>query len=181
MVCSQIELDSSEYEFGNNRLEVFVPEIERNFFVNEFVENNDGTIQICADSYIFISSETTTALQTVLTILTLVVTILSLLCSLITFVTYCTLPVLRTVPGKNIMCFSFSLLFAQLLFLVRSYISDNLGCVLVGSLTHYFWISVFVCTNVCCFHMFKLFVGSSLVQGDRSNEWKLICRYCCMS
>lgn len=181
LLCSQIELDSSEYEFGNNRLEVFLPEIERNFFVNEFIENDNGTIQICVDSYIFISSETTTTLQTVLTIITLIVTILSLLCSFITFVTYCTLPVLRTVPGKNIMCFSFSLLFAQLLFLIRSYINNNLGCALVGSLTHYFWISVFVCTNVCCFHMFKLFVGSSLVQSDKSSEWKLICRYCGMS
>nr|XP_022318461.1 uncharacterized protein LOC111121458 isoform X2 [Crassostrea virginica] len=179
--CPQIQLDDSEFSFRENHLEIFVPLINRNFLIHEFARNKKGHVQICAESYKRTSSERNVLMESVLAVVTLIVTILSLICSFITFVAYCLLPVLRTVPGKNIMCFTLALFFAQLMFLSRSYINNKLACLLVGSLTHYFWISVFVCSNVCCFHMYKLFVGGSLVQSNKSSEWKLMFRNCLMS
>ncbi|XP_061175173.1 uncharacterized protein LOC133184227 isoform X2 [Saccostrea echinata] len=186
LICTQIQLEEDEYVFSEDHTSIYVATINRNFKINEFLRSENNSVRICSDSYkqfqhSLSASTIATVMGSILMVVTYISTILSLLSLFLTFLIYCMLPVLRTVPGKNIMCFALSLFIAQLLFLVRSSIDDRTLCACVGGLTHYFWISVFTCTNVCCFHMFKLFVGNSLVRGDESGDRKLFITYCVIS
>ena len=184
--CTQIQLEANEYVLSDEHSYIYVKSIKRNFKINEFSQNKNGSIRICLDSYKPLTKELSESnpnlIDKILTVTTYICTIGSLLFLLATFVIYCILQVLRTVPGKNIMCFTFSLFFAQLFFIIRSSITDDtVACSWIGGFTHYFWISTFTWTNVCCFHMFKLFVKQSLVHGDVSADRKLFFKYCVIS
>lgn len=180
LMCTQIQLEGDEFVFAESHTRIYITTIGTRFEINEFAMSSNGTVRICSDSYKRIpKSKSTSIMETVLTTVTYTCTLLSLLSLSLSFLTYCTLPILRTVAGKNIMCFCFSLFFAQLLFLIRSHISFSLlsVCAWIGGLTHYFWVLVFTCTNVCSFHMFKLFVGNCLVH-DTKTEKKSFLKYC---
>ncbi|XP_056017566.1 uncharacterized protein LOC125668152 [Ostrea edulis] len=182
LTCTQIELSSNEYVYNEDYSSIYVARINKNFKINEFLKSKNGSVRICSNSYQLVqhsefNSVPNTSFTTVLMVLTYISTIFSLLSLLLTFLIYCILSILRTIPGKNIMCFVFSLFFAQLFFLIRTRIDDKTFCTWVGGLTHYFWLSVFTCTNICCFHMFRSFVRNSLVYGDKSSDRKLFIRY----
>ncbi|XP_048759211.2 G-protein coupled receptor Mth-like [Ostrea edulis] len=180
LMCPQIQLESNEFTWSESHLQISIPAIRRSFFINEFTRSQNSTVRICSDSFKDVS-ESSALTETILNVTTFICTIISLVCLFLTFLIYCILPVLRTLPGKNIMCFSFSLFFAQLTVLIRSHIKDRIVCAFLGGLTHYFWVSVFICTNICCFQMFKLFVSYSLVQNDKSKERNAVIRYCSIS
>lgn len=172
LLCTQIELEPDEFEFSEGMTRIYVPTVDIFFNVNEFHTAHNGTIRICSESYRRIAKpQATSVIKRALIVVTYISTILSLLALTLTFITFCILPSLRTLPGKNMMCYTLSLFFAQLLFLVRSHseLFDSSACAIMGGLTHYFWLSVFTCTNICCFHMFRLFVFSSLIHDDTNN------------
>lgn len=187
LLCVQIQLEKNEYVFSDDFSHVYVETIKRSFKINEFVKSDNGSIRLCLNSYKqflavqFELESDDNLVETILMWVTYLSTILSMFALFVTFVIYCILPALRTIPGKNLMCFAFSLFFAQLFFIIRSHKTDDIVCSWIGGFTHYFWISVFTCTNVCCFHMFKLFVRNSLVHGNTSADRKLFITYCLIS
>lgn len=183
LLCEQIQLERNEFVLSDDHSHVYVETIKRGFKINEFVKSDNGSIRLCLSSYKknievqFELESDDTLVEIVLMWVTYLSTILSMLALLVTFVIYCILPPLRTIPGKNLMCFAFCLFFAQLIFIIRSRITDDIACAWIGGFTHYFWISVFTCTNVCCFHMFRLFVRNSLVHGNTSADKKVFITY----
>ena len=184
--CIQIQLEANEFILSDEQSNIYVESVKRYLKINEFVRNKNGSVRICLNSYIPLTYELSKSkpnlIDKILTVTTYICMITSLLFLLATFVIYCILCALRTVPGKNIMCFTFSLFFAQLLLVIRSSIrEDTAVCSWIGGLIHYFWISAFTWTNVSCFHMFKLFVKQSLVHGDVSADRKLFLKYCVIS
>ncbi|XP_061175569.1 uncharacterized protein LOC133184496 [Saccostrea echinata] len=181
LTCTQIQIERDEFYFSRNEIHIFIPAIKKQFEINEYIKSNNGSIRICSDSYKLDRQTSESVMQSILNVLTYICTVVSLTSLILTIFTYCSLPILRTLPGKIIMCFIFSLFFAQLLFLVQSHVKDNFWCSWVGGLTHYFWVSVFTCTNISSFHMFKLFVTNSLLHGNESAERKLFCKYCCVA
>lgn len=172
LLCTQIELEPDEFEFSEDMTRVYIPSVDIYFNINEFHITHNGTIRICSESYKRIAKpKPASVMRTILIVVTYISTILSLLGSTLTFLTFCILPSLRTLPGKNMMCYTLSLFAAQLLFLVRSHseLLDSSACAIMGGLTHYFWLTVFTCTNIVSFHMFRLFVFSSLIHDDKNN------------
>ncbi|XP_021364540.1 latrophilin receptor-like protein A [Mizuhopecten yessoensis] len=95
--------------------------------------------------------------------------IVSMFCLLLTVLTYFLFKSLRTTPGKNNMFLSINLLIAQALFQFGAgQRALGLGCVVVGALIHYFWLSAVVWMNICSFHMFRVF--SSLKAKTMSSQ-----------
>jgi hypothetical protein len=93
-----------------------------------------------------------------LSLLTFICIVISLVCLVLTFIVYCVFESLRTLPGMNNMCLIISLFFAQLLTLIRPYVTDMYILLLVSSITvHYFWLAVFFWLQVCSYHMFRVF------------------------
>ncbi|XP_019918392.3 uncharacterized protein [Magallana gigas] len=186
LVCKQIKLEPDEYVLSKDHSSMYVKSVDNRYNLNEFVKESNGRVRICAESYkrkrkVYFSSDQKGNLDIGLMVVTYICTIFSLLCLLATILIYCILPVLRTVPGKNTMCYAFSLFLAQLFFIIQAYITNEKACAWIGGFTHYFWITVFTCTNICCFHMFRLFVRNALTHGDVSAERKLFIKYCLAS
>lgn len=180
LFCTRIELNSEEFVFSKHSQQIVVGAVNKKFDATQFGRNENGSVQICSDTYLLFGREPST-LKLASYIVSVVCTIISLLSLSLTFLTFCLFSGLRSIPGKNVMCFTLSLFFAQLLFLLRSETKDELACALIGGLTHYFWISVFTCTNISCFHMFKLFVRNLLFRNDKSYEKRLFVKYIVLS
>ena len=189
LFCPQVQLSLKEFSVSSDGLQVFVKSINRTFFYNEFSKGVNGTIQICVNDYMADASPTPfkdllknnperpSSLS--LSIVGAIATAVSLFSLLATFVVYCILKKLRTIPGQNLMCFSGSLFFAQLFSLLKDFFNvDNMACAAVGILTYYFWLAVFTCANVCCFHMFRVFVCNTRFHDklvcSRSLVWYII-------
>lgn len=186
LVCKQIKLESDEYVLSEDYSSIYVKSVENRYNLNEFVKENNGGVRICAESYkrkknVYFPSDQKRNIKVGLMVVTYICTILSLLCLLATILIYSFFPVLRTVPGKNTMCYAFSLFLAQLFFIIQAYITNEIACAWIGGFTHYFWLTVFTCTNTCCFHMFRLFVRNALTHGDVSADRKLFIKYCMAS
>jgi hypothetical protein len=182
LTCTQIEITSDEYIYNQDYSSIYVPRINKNISINKFLKSGNGGIRICSNSYKLLQrSITNTFFTTIFMVASYISTTCSLLSLLLTFVIYCLLPSLRTIPGKNIMCLVCSLFFAQLFVLIRIEINDKILCAWVGGLTHYFWVSVFTCTNICCFDMFRSFVRNFLVVDDQSYDRKLSIKYIVVS
>ena len=189
LFCPQVQLSSKEFSISSDGLQVFVKSINRTFFYNEFSKGVNGTIQICVNDYMADASPTTykdllkdnpeRPSSSYLSMVEAIATAVSLLSLLVTFVVYCILKELRTIPGQNLMCFSVSLFFAQLFSLLKDFFNvDNMACAAAGMLTYYFWLAVFVSANVCCFHMFRVFVCNIRFHDkfvcSRSLVWYII-------
>lgn len=186
LVCKQIKLEPDEYVPSEDYSSIYVKSVENRYNLNEFVNENNGGVRICAESYkrkkkVYFPSDQKRNIKVGLMVVTYICTILSLLCLLATILIYSFFPVLRTVPGKNTMCYAFSLFLAQLFFIIQAYITNEIACAWIGGFTHYFWLTVFTCTNTCCFHMFRLFVRNALNHGDVSADRKLFIKYCMAS
>lgn len=83
---------------------------------------------------------------------------LSMLYLFLAFFTHLIFPVLRTLPGKNIMCLIFALFMSQgLTQFGLTKTVDEIECTLGGVLIHYFWLATFFLMNVCSYHVLKVF------------------------
>ncbi|XP_062571700.1 G-protein coupled receptor Mth-like [Saccostrea cucullata] len=149
-----------DFYFSNDELQIFVPILNRAFYHNQFSITKGSAVRICASDYMSYYSlpPSITPTLNLLQILTIISTSVSLVSLVITFTMYCILKNLRSIPGQNLMCFVFSLFFAQLFTLIKSpFTYDDVACTTVGILTYYFWLSTFTCATSSCIHMFRVF------------------------
>lgn len=106
-------------------------------------------------------------------------TMASMICLSITLLTYLLFKKLRTVPGKNNMVLSLSLLCAQTLFeFGMGQPQLGVGCVVLGALIHYCWLFSVMWMNCCTIHMYRVFAGShSMMNQNRTKDNTDITRY----
>ena len=161
MQCPQVELSEDEYVFNNETGTVFIKQNNLNKTEKEFKWHN-SSVRICRYARphpIFRKRfKMNQGLMKEYFLFSQIAIALSLACLFLTFVTYCIFPVLRTLPGKNIMVLTYNLFLAQALLASVSYIGDSrILCAASGICLHYFWLSTFCAMNVCSYHMFKIF------------------------
>ena len=101
---------------------------------------------------------------------------MSLLCLLLTLVTYAAFKSLRTVPGQNTIGLCINLLLAQaLLQFGVGWTELGVGCVALGMLIHYFWLSAVLWMNVCSFHMYRVFTARGASRAMASTRRVTCC------
>ena len=107
---------------------------------------------------------------------------LSIICLLLLLIVYCMLPELRTLPGLNVMSFSFAFLLLLICSVVLASLYVRVGqvvkipcarMVITGS---YFLCSIFTNAVVNIYHLRKTFCGNTLVKPDE-NKWKTFLKY----
>ncbi|XP_033749245.1 latrophilin receptor-like protein A [Pecten maximus] len=101
-------------------------------------------------------------------ILTVVMIAVSIICLLALILMHCVFSSLRTLHGKNLMAFSTSLLTAQILFLLASYIAGTL-CVIIAISQHYFWLCSFMWTSVMAFDLASKFGAKTMMTYKTST------------
>ena len=105
-------------------------------------------------------------------ILSLVCSCISIFCLILTLITYCLFHELRTQPGINNIALVICLIIAQALFQFGSDQSDNVpdwSCQMIGILIHFFWLLVMFWMNVCCIHMFLVFIVFIKITASNST------------
>ena len=118
-----------------------------------------------------------TTLSVAHAIFSLSCTCFSLLCLIITFVTYSLFESIRTLPGLNNMNLTITLFGAQLFTQFGLWLTEHEGmCIMVGIVSHYFWLCTFCAMNVCSFHMFKVFT-SVMYTSQHQSKWVIV-KYC---
>ena len=108
---------------------------------------------------------------------------LSIICLLLLLIVYCMLPELRTLPGLNLMSFSFAVLLWQTYLVVYVSLYVRVGQVLKTpcaariEITKRFTLcSILMNAVVNIFHLRKTFCGNTLVKSDE-NKWKTFLKY----
>ena len=113
-----------------------------------------------------------------ITFMSFLVSILSLVFLLVTYITF---PQLRTLPGKNIMSFSSSLLLFQVLWLPSNFTevqSSKTICMVMAVIEHYMLMASFLSMSVIAFHTCKIFARNvPAPKMSEKCERKLFCRY----
>ena len=118
-----------------------------------------------------------TKLSVVHAIFSFVCTCFSLLCLTITFMTYCLFKCIRTLPGINNMNLTLTLFGAQIFTQFGIWLTEHEGrCIILGVITHYFWLCTFCAMNICSFHMFKVFT-SLMYTSQNQSKWVVV-NYC---
>jgi hypothetical protein len=108
---------------------------------------------------------------------------LSFICLLLLLIVYCMLPELRTLPGLNLMSFSFAFLLWQTHLAVAVLLYFRIGqvlkipCAAKMEITERFTLySILMNAVVNIFHLRKTFCGNTLVKSDE-NKWKTFLKY----
>ena len=152
-----------------------------------YFDTDDSSLVVCkSDALILrytivkaaqIVQHSVTKLSIVHAIFSLVCTCLSLLCLAITFVTYCLFKCIRTLPGINNMNLALTLFGAQIFTQFGIWLTEHEGrCIILGVITHYFWLCTFCAMNICSFHMFKVFT-SAMYTSQNQSKWVIV-KYC---
>ena len=180
LLCTQVTFMKHEYRKDWDAVNIYLVNIHVTLYHDEFFISDDGDAHVCLDRMKKIISEfetddNTSNILSALEILTFVCIVVSITCLLLPFVAYILLRPLRTLPGKNNMCLVVSLLLAQALMLVqpRVYRIDDLYGV-VGSVSHFFWLTYFSWLGICTLHMLRVF-GGNIAQN---NSNKTFMKYC---
>ena len=178
LVCTQVIFMKYEYRKNWDAVNILLVNIHVKLNFDEFYISDDGNAHVCLDrviSFISESNVNTTYIWSDLEVLTFVCILVSITCLLLTLVTYILLKPLRTLPGKNNMCLVVSLLLAQILMLVQPRVQriDDL-CGVVGSISHFVWLSYFSWLVICTLHMFRVF-GGNITHANSNNTFL---RYC---
>ncbi|XP_071164871.1 uncharacterized protein [Mytilus edulis] len=160
LMCRHVVFESNEYSIVD-----FIVRV--NGFVNEFqlydyhIDTNNN-LWLCLEDFnsLEIPNDYKIDMYFVIFIFCSVVSSLSLL---MTLTTYCLFPSLRTVPGKNIMSLSVSLLLHHITFILFMTTNETgTFCTILAILMHYFLLSSFGSLFVCAWHMFKIFGTGSI-------------------
>ena len=117
------------------------------------------------------SRHSVTTLSVAHAIFSFVCTCFSLLCLAITYLTYSLFKGIRTLPGINNMNLALTLFGAQIFTQFGLWLTEHKGrCIILGIITHYFWLCTFCAMNICSFHMFRVFT-SFMYSSQNQSKW----------
>ena len=108
---------------------------------------------------------------------------LSIISLLLLLIVYCTLPELRTLPGLNLMSFSFALLLWQTYLAVFLSLYSRVGklfeipCARLFVANKFMTYSIIMNAAVNIYHLRKTFCGNTLVKSDELKKWNRFWKY----
>ena len=108
---------------------------------------------------------------------------LSIISLLLLIIVYCMLPELRTLPGLNLMSFSFALLLWQTYLVVFLSLYSHVGklfeipCARLFVANKFMTYSIIMNAAVNIYHLRKTFCGNTLVKSDELNKWNRFLKY----
>lgn len=178
-----------------NRKDVSVSVTSDGFMTldNEFCVNADqyfldkDYIIICSDVYQdYLKNKSAPSSFVADKIISIVCSSVSITALVVTLSCYSIFPELRrSLPGKNVMALSVSLLLAQILYLVANLgnlRSGSVVCKVAGGLVHFSWLVALFWMNACSFHMFlvltrtrRLAVGSGTKTHLLYHLYTVVC------
>lgn len=184
MTCKQISI--TDFRISTTTHKAYVEYLHKNFDIDQYTPTSSGAIAVCIEDYTRgnskINRKMHERLNDALGIFTAVCTCLSLVGLFFSFITYCMFKSLRTLPGINNMCLILSLFFAQATFQFGTFLEQHeTVCLVVGIVSHYFWLATFSCMSVCCLHMFLTFNIRFLSLYDKDSIHPVVTRYCLFS
>ena len=112
---------------------------------------------------------------------------LSIISLLLLLIVYCMLPELRTLPGLNLMSFSFALLLWQTYLVVFLSLYSHVGklfeipCARLFVANKFMTYSIIMNAAVNIYHLRKTFCGNTLVKSDELKKWNRFMKYCFFS
>ena len=108
---------------------------------------------------------------------------LSIISLLLLLIVYCMLPELRTLPGLNLMSFSFALLLWQTYLVVFLSLYSHVGklfeipCARLFEANKFMTYSIIMNAAVNIYHLRKTFCGNTLVKSDELKKWNRFLKY----
>ncbi|CAB3993514.1 Hypothetical predicted protein [Paramuricea clavata] len=108
---------------------------------------------------------------------------LSIISLLLLLIVYCMLPELRTLPGLNLMSFSFALLLWQTYLVVFLSLYSHVGklfempCARLFVANKFMTYSIIMNAAVNIYHLRKTFCGNTLVKSDELKKWNRFLKY----
>jgi hypothetical protein len=108
---------------------------------------------------------------------------LSIISLLLLLIVYCMLPELRTLPGLNLMSFSFALLLWQIYLVVFLSLYSHVGklfeipCARLFVANKFMTYSIIMNAAVNIYHLRKTFCGNTLVKSDELKKWNRFLKY----
>jgi hypothetical protein len=108
---------------------------------------------------------------------------LSIISLLLLLIVYCMLPELRTLPGLNLMSFSFALLLWQTYLVVFLSLYSHVGklfeipCARLFVANKFMTYSIIMNAAVNIYHLRKTFCGNTQVKSDELNKWNRFLKY----
>ena len=108
---------------------------------------------------------------------------LSIISLLLLLIVYCMLPELRTLPGLNLMSFSFALLLWQTYLAVFLSLYSHVGklfeipCARLFVANKFMTYSIIMNAAVNIYHLRKTFCGNTLVKSDELKTWNRFLKY----
>ncbi|XP_060069087.1 uncharacterized protein LOC132549187 [Ylistrum balloti] len=168
--CPRVFLSSDEYSVKFHPESVCL-EMIKLCMANGTYEKKVNGLEMCAYVYFThvenLTFDNSTAhvcdgnrfiVKVAFSLLSLISATMSIFFLILTILTYILFKSLRTTPGKNNMFLSVNLLIALCLFQFGAgQTTLGLGCVVIGVLIHYFYLSAIVWMNICSFHMYRVF------------------------
>ncbi|CAB3999061.1 Hypothetical predicted protein [Paramuricea clavata] len=112
---------------------------------------------------------------------------LSIISLLLLLIVYCMLPELRTLPGLNLMSFSFALLLWQTYLVVFLSLYSRVGklfeipCARLFVANKFMTYSIIMNAAVNIYHLRKTFCGNTLVKSDELKKWNRFLKYTLVS
>ena len=108
---------------------------------------------------------------------------LSIISLLLLLIVYCMLPELRTLPGLNLMSFSFALLLWQTYLVVFLSLYSHVGklfeipCARLFVVNKFMTYSIIMNAAVNIYHLKKIFCKNTLVKSDELKKWNRFLKY----
>ncbi|CAB3981154.1 Hypothetical predicted protein [Paramuricea clavata] len=108
---------------------------------------------------------------------------LSIISLVLLLIVYCMLPELRTLPGLNLMSFSFALLLWQTYLVVFLSLYSHVGklfeipCARLFVVNKFMTYSIIMNSAVNIHHLRKTFCGNTLVKSDELKKWNRFLKY----
>ncbi|XP_076050286.1 uncharacterized protein LOC143030918 isoform X2 [Oratosquilla oratoria] len=163
--CLKIRFTEEEYILRTDR-SVFINATKDVYKFGEYELVNDSFVLICSGDADF--GLNFDFVQSILSLVVLVISIVSLIFHI---AIYLLVPRFRNLPGKNLLSLSFSLLFAQTLFLTSTKATFNYGfCVFLSVCLHYFWLASFCWMNVMSLDVCRTFTNISYKTNAHDNN-----------
>lgn len=175
LLCEQVELSSDEYEIDNSTLVLNLGNRMVKLSSEKYIFIAPNKARLCVKYLTPMTLYTWNGSKDTITfILTFICMGISLLCLLVSFFTYCIFKSLRTLAGKNNICLLFTMICANVMYLLlRLNIVLLIGCTATSFLSHYFLFARLLCSSVCSFHMYRVFSNKTVAR--LSERFNLIC------
>ena len=171
LICRHLVFTPDEYRKVDDTVTINGYQNTYNFYQYHITSN--GELWLCENDFISLTKNNITSDNFLYFGIMLTCSALSTIFLSLTLLTYCLFPVMRTVPGKNIMSLVVSMLLHHLTYIVLiTTKAVGIQCKILGILVHYFLLTSFGCLFICAWHMFKIFGTGSIVSSVEAIQNK---------